>query len=122
MNAQKQYARFDWESLEAAMKNLSHGGFRLWVYLCRNKDGFEFGLSGAAVKEVTGISKTTYQNAVQELLNKGYLVWGKLKNGIDGLIFYEEGYQKFQERCNSIVQGYGGTANDNYWCEEKSKN
>lgn len=117
MNAARRYARFDWDALENAMNTLSHGGFRLWIYLCRNKDGYEFALSRKAAMEATGISKPTYLNAVQELIAKRFLIEAELHEGLSGYLFFEEGYEKFKEKSKTTPDSMpqGGDINDAYW-------
>ena len=60
-------------ALMDASKTLTSGGFRLYVYLSVNADGFEFWLSRTHVCEMMGISQSTYLKAVKELINKRFL-------------------------------------------------
>ena len=63
--------------MHKAMKELTYGGFKLWCYLSENKNGYMFGLSHKAVYEHTGMSKSTYDNAIKELKEHGYLIQRK---------------------------------------------
>ena len=60
-------------ALLKASKNLTSGAFKLYVYFSLNADGFEFWLSRTHVCDTMGISASTYNNAVNELIFKGYL-------------------------------------------------
>ena len=75
---------------ERAMKSLTGGAFKLWCYLALNQDGYLFGLSNKDVFAKTGISRATYQRAIQELVDKGYLVAVELKVGLSGFLFFED--------------------------------
>lgn len=58
----------------AAMKELGWSGFRLWLYLYTNKEGYTFGLGQKPVCNATGIGTKQYYEAVQELISKRFLV------------------------------------------------
>lgn len=85
-NSTNLYATINLEALNAAMKDLTKiGAFKLWMYLSKNQDGYEFDLSCADCG-TWGIKKDTYHNAVNELINKGYLI----KNSKNRYIFREK--------------------------------
>ena len=68
------YAIFNLDALNYAMIDLKASGFKLWCYLNKNQNGYTFGLSAVeAVKWGEGCRKS-YDNAVKELIEKGYLV------------------------------------------------
>lgn len=58
----------------AAIKNLEWGGFRLWLYLYTNKEGYTFGLGQKPVCNATGMGAKQYYDAVQELIEKRVLI------------------------------------------------
>ncbi len=62
------------DALNNAAKNLKAGAFKLWVYFAKNQDGYTFALSPQDVKNTFGMNKTQYDNARQELEQKGYLI------------------------------------------------
>lgn len=73
-NADNKYAIFNLNALNYAMIDLKASGFKLWCYLNKNQDGFTFALSAVdAVKWGVGCRKS-YDNAVKELVEKGYLI------------------------------------------------
>ena len=90
-NADNPYSIFNYAALQKAMK-LPNAAFKLWTYLAANKDGYEFGLSRTKVCEVCNIAKNTYLNAVNTLIEKGYLVQVELRPNLSGYLFIEDGY------------------------------
>lgn len=57
-----------------ASRDLNDGAFKLWIFLSANIDGFHLELSSKAMLNEFGIKKAQYDNAVKELIAKGYLV------------------------------------------------
>ena len=79
------YALYNLDALQYAMIDLKGESFKLWVYLGKNQNGYTFALSKVdAIKWGIG-SKSSYDRAVKELIEKGYLVETS-KNHFD---FYE---------------------------------
>ena len=67
----------------------SKAGFKLYIYLAKNKNKYTFALSGTAFQAWAGVGKTAYDTAVAELINCGYL---KLRAGKKRTYdFYEDG-------------------------------
>ena len=58
----------------------------LYLYLAANADGFNLALSPAAVRQATGMPRSTYQDQFVKLVDKGYLVQA---NG-NGYNFFEK--------------------------------
>lgn len=68
------YAIFNLEALNAAMLDLKGESFKLWCYLNKNQNEYTFALSKVdALKWGIG-SKSSYDRAIAELIEKGYLV------------------------------------------------
>lgn len=68
------YAKINLEALQAAMIDLKGESFKLWIYMSKNQSGYTFALSKVdAIKWGVG-SKSSYDRAVKELIEKGYLV------------------------------------------------
>lgn len=68
------YARINLEALQVAMIDLKGESFKLWCYFSKNQSGYEFALSSVdAIKWGVG-SKSSYDRAVRDLIEKGYLV------------------------------------------------
>lgn len=70
----KHYAMINIEAMEGASRDLRAGSFVLWCYFAKNQSGYQFALSSAAALESMGIKRDAYNNAVKELMEKGYLV------------------------------------------------
>ena len=74
-NKQNLYCVLNLAALDKASKTLqSKAGFKLFIYLAKNQRNYTFALSGKAFQEWSGFGKTSYDTAVQELLDNGYLV------------------------------------------------
>ncbi len=68
------YATINVESARKASQNLTDNARLLWMYLAMNADGYTFALSNTAVAEQWNMERKRYNKAVNELLEKGYLV------------------------------------------------
>lgn len=80
------YCVMSLEALQYAMIDLKGETFKLWSYINKNQNGYTFALSKTdAIKWGIG-SKSSYDRAVAELKEKGYLVETS-KNHFD---FYEK--------------------------------
>ena len=55
------------------LSTLGKSALRLWFYLMTHKDGFEFALSPAAIKNAIGLGRDGYKAGRKELIEKGYL-------------------------------------------------
>lgn len=68
------YAMYNLDALQHAMIDLKGETFKLWCYINKNQNGYTFALSMVdAIKWGVG-SKSSYNRAVKELIDKGYLV------------------------------------------------
>lgn len=73
-NKQNLYAIYNLDALNDAMIDLKGESFKLWCYLNKNQNNYEFALSKVdAIKWGIG-SKSSYDRAVADLISKGYLV------------------------------------------------
>jgi hypothetical protein len=63
---------------------LTRAGFMLYMYFMQNDDGYVITLRRTHVMNVTGLSKTSYYEAMADLIQNGYLV-----DAGDGYEFYE---------------------------------
>ena len=77
----------EWTMASRALKDCA---FRMYMYMCDNQHGYRYGLSPSDVCQELGISERSYRNAVNELIEKGYLVeyTGKEKLNYDYYMFY----------------------------------
>ena len=72
------------DNLLAAMRNLSHTAFKVYVYLLFNKDGYSVAYSPEYIHKQANICKETARKAFKELQDKGYII-----SSGRGLDFYE---------------------------------
>lgn len=62
-----------WEDYCAAARELSPSALNLYMYLAKNKDGYEFFFSSKDYCDTFKVVDKTFRNAKNELINKGYL-------------------------------------------------
>lgn len=68
------YATINLEAMEQAAQKLEAGAFKLWVYFAKNQNNYEFALSSREVENCFGMKIKQYNNAVDKLIEQGYLV------------------------------------------------
>lgn len=68
-----------------AMRNLTKSAYYLYTYFMQNQDGYNFILRRTHVMNVTGLSKSSYYLALQELIDKHYII-----DCEDGYEFHEQ--------------------------------
>lgn len=69
----KNFMQISKDNMYAAMKVLSHGELKIYLYLASNADGYTFELSPAAIENATGVSRSSYHRAITSLTEKGYI-------------------------------------------------
>ena len=62
------------ENWQAAARDLRPHALVLYLYLASNADNYTLALSPAAVREAVGMARSTYNDQVQILIDKGYLI------------------------------------------------
>ena len=58
---------------QEACIRLASGTFKVYLYLASNKNGYSFALSYEAINDVIPMSRNTYDRAIKELKDCGYL-------------------------------------------------
>lgn len=83
------YTANNLEALDEAARRLqSKGGFKLYMYLSKNQDKYNFNLSSNDFMIWSGLGYTAYTTAFQELEEEGYLI---LKRGTETIYtFYDK--------------------------------
>ena len=71
---QNLYAMYNLDVLQSAMLDLKGETFKLWCYLGKNQNNYEFALSKVDALNWGVGSKSSYDRAVKELIEKRYLV------------------------------------------------
>lgn len=89
------YSMNNLDALQMAMKTLNGSGLKLWLYLNKNQDGYRLELSRVDCAN-WGIKKDSYYKAVEELIQKGYLV----QDHYGSSLFW------FHEKASSIKPKY----------------
>lgn len=62
------------DNLSEAMKNLTHTGFKVYLALMFNRDGYSIEFSPAYVSQITGMCQDTARKGLKELEKKQYLI------------------------------------------------
>ena len=78
----KDYLKVSNENLNLAMYDLKPSAFMLWIYFCDNQNGYHLDLYPVDFTNKTGLSRSTYDRAFEELENKGYLKKSKNKKNL----------------------------------------
>ena len=91
-NADNPYTITNRKALQKARQTLKGNAFKLWSYFSENQQGYEFGFSSSAAAKELGINVDTTRAAVNELIQKGYLVEVELYPKLPGYLFIENGY------------------------------
>lgn len=81
------YSTINLQVKREAAQNLDAGAFKLWNYFADNQSYYTFGLSRTAIENAYGIKKRQYDNGIQELIEKKYLV--KVEGTNNQYNFYE---------------------------------
>lgn len=75
----KCYTMLGYDAMEEASKRLSAKGFRVWIYLMKNKEGYkDWELSSKDAINNWGMKQKEFQDGVNELIDCGFL---NLKEG-----------------------------------------
>lgn len=86
------YSTINLQVKREAAQNLDAGAFKLWNYFADNQSYYTFGLSRTAIESTYGIKKRQYDNGIEELIEKGYLV--KTEGSNNQYTFYEAPWLK----------------------------
>lgn len=85
------FALIDGVVVEHALTALKGNVFKVWMYLARWGTSKRFALSSSHCCDMCNISRPTYNSAINELIEKGYLVRKEKDSNI--YIFHDEGSQ-----------------------------
>lgn len=87
----KNFALIDGPVVEHALTALKGNVFKVWMYLARWGTTAKFALSSSDCCNVCNISRPTYNTAIKELIEKGYLIRKNVDSNV--YIFHDEGSQ-----------------------------
>lgn len=82
---------------EAANRLQSKGGFKLYMYLAKNQDKYNFNLSSSDFMVWSGLGYTAYTTAFGELIKEGYLI---VKEGTETIFTFYDKSQILREEEN----------------------
>ena len=100
------------DNINNAMKSLSKAtSFKVYMYMLGNVDNYHFALSTQDIADVCGMSKDTAKSAVNDLIEKGYLVLRE-KHSYDfyerprgeELVAVEEKKKKFKTKAGKEIE------------------
>lgn len=99
-NSDNLYSPINIDAMSLMLRTLSGAGaIKLWLYLGKNKDQYEFALSRSEAMAFTGMSINTYTAAFDQLVRAGYLVKGESENYYNFFEFPQED-QKITVKIN----------------------
>lgn len=100
------YTKNNISALDEAAKRLqSKGGFKLYMYLAKNQDKYEFAFSSSLFCEWSGLAMTAYNTAFKELLEEGYLIpKDSNKEKETRFLFYEKSQRQDKEDQQQIIE------------------
>ena len=95
------YTQFNLQALDNAMEKLtSLAGIKLWLYIGKNANNWEFALSSKDFQEKTNCGEKAYRTAFEELVNNGYLVPKGTPNEKTGRYTHYD----FNDWGNTVIQ------------------
>ena len=99
------YTANNLEALDEAAKRLqSKGGFKLYMYLAKNQNNYNFALSSADFCMWSGLAIKAYRTAFSELIQQGYLI-PKTNNEKETIfIFYDKSRIEQKNEENIIIE------------------
>ena len=108
------YAKINLNAMNAAACDLDAGAFKLWVYFARNQQHYEFALSSTDAANNFGLKKKQYDNAVAQLIEKGYLVnTNGLKYNFNEIPDVSKGYNE-EANSSDVYKRYNDDVSKRY--------
>lgn len=98
------YLKVSNESMAKATKDIHKiGTYKLWLYLCSNRNGYKKELSSAHFINWSNTSQSTYDRAWKELIELGYIKQSDKNKNV--FYFFEES-ETYNERIsyNMIIE------------------
>lgn len=104
-NAKKDFFKIGHEQLNKAASDLNGNAFKLYIYLCNNKDSFRLELSSKDFIRWSGTSDSTYDRAFRELKDKQYLIQAKGKKNVYLFVEQSRNYDERHKEDIIILSG-----------------
>lgn len=97
------YFKIGHEQLTQAASDLSGNAFKLYVYLCDNKDSFRLELSSKDFINWSGTSESTYDRAFKELKDKEYLIKAADKKNVFLFVEVSKNYDERHKEDKIVI-------------------
>ena len=108
------YSKINLNAMNAAACDLDAGAFKLWIYFARNQQHYEFALSSTDAANNFGLKKKQYDNAVAQLIEKGYLVnTNGLKYNFNEIPDVSKGYNE-ESNSSDVSKRYNDDVSKRY--------
>ena len=122
------YSKINLAAAEVALGVLQGNAFKLWLWFCLNINNYEFALSSEMVCQDLKIGVSTYNKAVHQLIENGYLRQALLYPKFTGWVFVEGGqlepftqeeldlklYQRKQQNSTAPAQQSKESSEENF--------
>lgn len=89
--------------LDRAASDLGANAFRLYIYLCNNRDAFRLELSSKDFIAWSGTSESTYDRAFKELKDKQYLIQAADKKNVFLFVEVSKNYDERHKEDKIIL-------------------
>lgn len=86
---------------EAAYRLQSKGGFKLYMYLAKNQNKYNFALSSTDFCLWSGLGIAAYRSAFNELVDNGYLILKKYNSNT--YTFYDKAQKEDKESIDNVT-------------------
>ena len=100
MDMQSDYLKLKNESLRKAMRDLDGKGFKLWMYLVDNAQGYKKEMYVVDFVEKSGVSESSYRRAWKDLQDKGYIIQSEK---CDSVYMFVEQSGTYNERTKADI-------------------
>ena len=100
MDMQSDYLKLKNESLRKAMRDLDGKGFKLWMYLVDNAQGYKKEMYVVDFVEKSGVSESSYRRAWKDLQDKGYIIQSEK---CDSVYMFVEQSGTYNERTKEDI-------------------
>lgn len=102
-SVRKDFFKISNKNLETAMYNLKGNAFKLYCYLCDNKDGYTMELYPIDFQRKANVSYDTYIKAFNLLKEKGYLLPSKTSKNTFMFVEASEIAEEIPEREDTVI-------------------
>jgi len=102
-NARTNFFKIGSTPLDRAAKDLGANAFKLYIYLCDNRDNWRLELSSKDFVAWSNTSESTYDRAFKELKDKDYLIQAPNKKNIYKFVEMSDSYEERHKEDRIIL-------------------